>query len=127
MAFDYAAARDTADSLLADFGQVLTLRKAVNTGGSDWEPTQTSTDYTTKGVIIPITRWYPSFTRDGQSDVLRTDQICLIAMGPLTALGVTPTSFDQLVDAAGAVYKIIDAKPLAPAGTAVIYKLQLRT
>ena len=126
-AFDYVAARAVADSLLADFGQTVLLRRTVATGGTDWEPTQSVTDYTTLGAITNLMRWYPAYTRAGESDVLRTDRLCYIAMGPLNALGIVPTPFDQLVDAAGTVYKIIDAKPIAPAGLPVVYILQLRT
>lgn len=121
--FDYLSSRDDADGLLDEFGQAVLLRRAVNSG-SETEPTQVVTDYATVGVVTNLTRWYPAF--ETNSDILRTDRLGLISAGPLTALGITPTPFDTLVTAAGVVFRIIDAKPIAPAGIAVVYVLQLR-
>jgi hypothetical protein len=122
--FDYLDIRDTADELLAEFGQTVLLRRTTNSGPAD-EPTQTVTDYTTKGVIVNLPRWYPAFADN--SDILRTDRLGYIAMGPLNTAGVVPTPFDLLVDVNGTVFRIIDAKPVYPAGLPVIYTLQLRT
>lgn len=122
-AFDYPDMRDTADSILTEFGQVVKLHQMSNTGGLQWEPVQSDVYTDTVGCILNLTRWYPSFT---QGDVLRTDRLGLIAAGPLTAAGVTPTPFDRLIDAAGRSWKIIDVKPIYPGGVAVIYTLQLR-
>lgn len=120
--FDYLTMRDIADALIAQFGQAVLIRRVANTG-SGWEPTQTATDYPTLGVVGILPRWYPSFV-DG--DVLRTDRIGYASAGPLTVLGIEPTPFDRFVTAAGQVFRIIDSKPINPAGTAVIYVLQLR-
>jgi len=122
--FDYAGARDDADALLADFGQAVKLRRNTNSG-TDWEPTQTVTDFETIAAIVNLPRWYPATVAN--SDILRTDRLAYVSMGPLNSAGVVPTTFDSLVDAAGTVYRIIDAKPIYPAGLPVIYILQLRT
>lgn len=121
--FDYTKARDTADRLLDKFGQAMLLRRTVNSG-SETEPTQGVADYATVGVITNLTRWYPAFADN--SDILRTDRLGLIGAGPLALLGITPTPFDTLVTASGIVFRIIDAKPIAPAGVAAVYSLQLR-
>ncbi len=132
-AYDYAAAQTTADRLIAKFGAASALRRIVNSG-SETEPTQTPTDYPTVAVRTNLARWYPAF--ETNSDILRTDRLGLLSMGPLAALGVTDvTPFDFLVfggtwsgsaQVGGTVYRIIDAKPIAPAGLATIYILQLR-
>jgi hypothetical protein len=122
--FDYAAIRATADRLITKFGQTVQLRRAVDSGSAS-EPTQTVTDYPTKCAIVNITRWYAAFAEN--SDILRTDRLGYLAMGPLLAAAIEPTPFDQVVDTAGKVYRIIDSKPVYPAGTSVVYILQLRT
>lgn len=127
--FDYVAARDTADRLLAKFGVASSLLRVANLGGSDTEPTQTTTEYPTIGVRTNLSRWYPAF--ETNSDILRTDRLGLLSMGPLAALGILDvTPFDFFVfdtgNAGGIKYRIIDAKPIAPAGLAVVYSLQLR-
>lgn len=122
--FDYAGAQATAVRLLTKFGQPVSIRRVSNTGaGSAWEPTQSSADYRSIGVVLNLPRWYPSFT---QGDVLRTDRLGYVAAAPLDALGVVPTPFDRFVDAAGRSWKIIDVKSLYPAGINVLYTLQLR-
>lgn len=123
-AFDYAGTRDDADALLQEFGAPSALRRVTNTGGTGFEPTQTTTDYPTVACVLNYTRRYPSYVQN--SDVLITDRRGLVSAGPLNALGVTGiTPFDTLVFGT-TVYKIIDAKPIAPAGVPVLYDLQLR-
>ena len=124
-AFDYASMQQVALSLLQQFGQMLTVRRVSNTGGSQWEPTQTNQDYPTVGIITNLQRWYPAFT--GNNDILRTDRAGLIAASPLDALSFVPLpNTDRLIDQAGKVWKIIDVKPVYPAGINVVYVLQLR-
>lgn len=131
--FDYGAARDKADVLLAKFGIVSAIRKLTNSGTS-WEPTQTPTDTPTIACVVNLPRWYPAFADN--SDILRTDRLGLVSMGPLATAGVTEIlPFDLLifggtysdgVQSGGKTYRIIDAKPIAPADIVVLYKLQLR-
>lgn len=122
--FDYGAARDDADALIADFGAPAVLRRVTATGGTAFEPTQTTTDYPTIACVVNAMRWYSAYQPN--SDVLRTDRRGIVAAGPLTAAGVTEiTAFDVLVFG-NVTYKIIDAKPIAPGGVPVLYDLQLR-
>lgn len=121
--FDYAGARDDADALLAEFGAAVSVRRTTNSG-TEYTPTQSSADYASLGVVTNLPRWYPAFVNG--SDVLRTDRLGLVAAGPLTALAITPTPNDLFVSPDGTVYRIIDAKPIAPAGVAVVFILQLR-
>lgn len=119
--FDYTKAQATAVRLLTKFGQAVVIRRVSSTGGSAWEPTQSSADYPSIGVVLNLPRWYPSFT---QGDVLRTDRLGYVAAAPLGT--IVPTPFDRFVDAAGRSWKIIDVKNLYPAGINVLYTLQLR-
>lgn len=120
---DYNALRESADTLIAQLGQAVNIRRNVKSGGTDYEPTYTPTDYPTSGTVTALPRWYPAFADN--SDVLRTDRLATIAAGPLGA--IVPTAFDLLVLADGAtIYRIIDSKPVAPAGIPVAYTLQLR-
>lgn len=122
--FDYLASRADADGLISDFGQPILIRRANTTGGTPWEPTQgTPTDYPTNAAIVILPRWYPAFADGG--DVLRTDRLAYVAAGPLGA--IVPTPFDLLVAlGSGKIYRIIDSKPIDPAGIAVVHVLQLR-
>lgn len=115
-AFDYTASRATAAALIAKFGQAVKLRRIVNSGTVS-EPTQTPTDYDTRAAIVNISSRYI----DGEN-VLRGDMRGLL----VATAGVVPSTADRIVDAAGVVYRIIEARPIAPAGVAVIYILQLR-
>lgn len=119
-AFDYIESRATADSLIARFGQTVNLRRIVNSGSAS-EPTQTPTDYSTRAAIVAIS----SRLIDGEN-VLRGDMRGIVSMGPLNTAGVTPSVSDRLVAADGTVYRVIEARPISPAGVAVIYILQLR-
>lgn len=124
MTFDYLTSRDDADSLLAEFGQAVRLRRLV-ASGTPFAPTLTATDYPTIAAVVSLTRWYPP-TIEG-TDILRTDRRGLIAAGPLAALGVQVQKFDQLVLADGVtLFKILDVKPVSPAGLVVIFDTWLR-
>jgi len=125
-AFDYTAIRAVADQLLTDFGQAVLIRRATNTAGlTPWEPSQATTDYASIGVVTNLTRWYASFAEN--SDILRTDRLGYVSAGPLVALNIVPTPFDLFVTVTGQILRIIDAKPIAPAGIPVLYVLQLRS
>lgn len=122
-AFDYTSILADADALIAEFGSPVTVRRTANSG-TGYDPTQTTTDYTTQGVITNLPRWYSSYAPN--MDVLRTDRLGYIAAGPLNALGVTPTPLGDVLVANGISFNIIDVKPVYPAGLAVLYILQLR-
>jgi len=131
-AFDYLASRDDADALIAEFGQVVFLRRTT-AGGTGWDPTQTTTDYQTVAAILDY-RGASRVRGDGQKggdSVLVTQRDALIAAGPLTALGITSIGPpDSLVAgvlvggawvASGAIMTIVRVLPTAPAGTVVMY------
>lgn len=116
-AFDYAHSQDTAERLITKFGQAVSVRRLVNSG-SEWEPTQTPSDTATYGARIEFTtRHYAKWS------ILATDQRWLVAAGPLATL--VPVPGDRIV-VGSADYEIVRADPLNPAGTAVMYDVQVR-
>ena len=117
-AFDYARSKATAARLLARFGQAATLRRP-STGGTAYNPTQGSpADYP---VTIVVTD-YETREVDG-TRILSTDKKVLLAKG---SLSVEPATSDLLIEASGAVYKIVNVQPLNPGGTVVMYTIQAR-
>ena len=117
--FDYLESRDDADELITEFGQAVTVRKAT-ASGSSFDPTLTTTDYATKAARIEFT------TRQlATGSVLATDERWLVAAGPLAALGVTEIRPGDLFVVGGVERKAGPlTKPLAPAGTVVLFDVQ---
>lgn len=112
--FDYAESAADALELITEFGRTVSVRRTANSGTA-WEPTQTTTDYETKGAKVDWT-----WRQLQDSSVLVTDQRWLIP-----AQSIAVTSADKLlVD--GVAFQIVRADPLAPAGTVVMYDLQVR-
>lgn len=123
--FDYIGTRSDADELIADFGQNVTVRRTVKTAGAnDWTPTVTTQDFVTQACILALTRWYPPTVT--ATDILRTDKRGIVAAGPLAALGTDAEKFDALITADGTIYRVLDCKPIAPAGIACAYDCWLR-
>jgi hypothetical protein len=120
MSFDYADARDTADELITDFGQAVSLRRTSSTGPV-YDPTLTTADYATLAAILD----YNSRQIDGEN-ILVTDRRALVAAGPLTALGITSVNAPDSLVVGGVAVPIVRVMPLSPAGTVVMYDCQLR-
>lgn len=119
MAFDYDVAAATALRLLTNFGTDFTLtRTALAAGDDPFDPgTETDTAYTVKGVLLD----YDDRAMDGT--IIRVgDRRAYIAA---SGLAVTPRIGDALT-AVSEVYSVVNAKPLNPAGTAVVHELQVR-
>lgn len=120
MTFNYVASRATADRLLANFGQSVSLRR-TSSSGTAWEPTQTTTDYATTAAIFD----YTARQIDGEN-VLVTDRRAFVAAGPLTAAGIISIAPPDAFVIGSAVVPVVRAVALSPAGTVVIYDCQLR-
>jgi hypothetical protein len=117
--FDYLESRADADEMIAEFGQVVTVRRTV-ASGTPYDPTLTSADYATKGTRIEFNR-----RQLASGSVLADDERWLIAAGPLAALGVTELSPGDFVVVGGVERKVGPlSKPLAPAGTVVLFDVQ---
>jgi hypothetical protein len=120
MSFDYADIANTADELLAEFGQACSLG-SVTDGAYDPATGEAAPATTTHAITAAIFA-YPQRFVDGT--LIRVgDKRALVSPVGLT---VDPKPGDTLTDAAGKVYQVIDAKPTAPAGTVVLWTLQVR-
>ena len=121
MTFDHAASAATALRLLQQFGQAVTLRK--QTAGA-YDPaagsaTVSTADYAGTGALLDYDlinsgQWLE------QSMVEAGDKKLLLAPD----IGATPEA-DDLIIAQG-TWRIVNVKIINPAGTVVLYKLQLR-
>ncbi len=119
MTFDYARAKATADRLIQRFGQTGQLRKAGTPSGPAYNPTPgADVNHACRFAIVSFDQREIDGTR-----ILATDKKAILAKGSLT---VEPLPGDRLVDAAGVVYSVVDVMPLNPAGTVVMYELQVR-
>lgn len=117
--FDYLETRDDADSMIAEFGTSVTIRRQV-ASGTVFNPTLTPTDYATVGARIEFT-----YKQMQSGDVLATDERWLIAAGPLAALGVTEVLPSDHVVFGGIERQIGPlSKSIAPAGTVVMFDVQ---
>lgn len=120
--FDYARSRDTADRLIARFGQAGTIRRTVVTGGNAYDPTSGTATTTDHAATLVVTEFSNSEI-DG-TRVLATDKKVLVAAG---GLAITPEPGDKVVEADGTIYDIVPpVMPLKPAGTVVMYQVQCR-
>lgn len=114
--FDYADLIETADELLTEFGREDLVLRSFSQSGDAWNPSRTSSDTTVLGIIID----YDDSKIDG-SLILATDRRALIS--PNAA--VTPTTDMRLVED-GQEYEIVRINTVKPAGSAIIYDLQVR-
>jgi hypothetical protein len=120
MSFDYDNIADVADELLAEFGQACVLT-SITDGAYNPETGEAGTTITNHQVTAAIFA-YPQRYIDGT--LIRTgDKRAQVSPVGLT---VDPKPGDTLTDASGAVFQVIDAKPTAPAGVAVLWTLQVR-
>jgi hypothetical protein len=115
----YADLRATADGLLTDKGQSMTLTKT--TAGTYDPETGTSTPTTEAHTVTGVVLDYPNREIDGTL-ILRGDKKVLVSAD---GLAVDPAPQDTLTFG-GVVNQVIDAKPLRPAGTVVLWTLQVR-
>lgn len=120
MSFDYDNIADVADELLAEFGQSCVLGSATDgeydPGSGEAGPVITNHQLTAAIFAYPQRYIGGTLIRTGDKRAL---------VSPL-GLTVDPKPGDTLTDASGAVHQVIDAKPTAPAGVAVLWTLQVR-
>ncbi len=114
MSFNYAAARATAERLIARFGQSATLRK-VSRSGTAYAPTIDETDTTITVVDLNQRVRDQSGTLIGQSQ--RTLYVS-------TSAGVVPEKDDKVV-IGGTEHEIGEVRALSPGGTVVFYEVDL--
>lgn len=116
----YDELAEVADELLAEYGQACQLG-VVTTGAYDPETGGASTSSAYYQVTAALFD-YPQKFIDGTM-ILMGDKRALVSPVGLTA---EPKPGHTLTDAAGAVFTVINAKATAPAGTVVLWTLQVR-
>lgn len=115
--FDYDAMQATASRLLDKFGSQTTVRVVT---GKTYNPATGSNDKTyTNATGNGVTVNFRNSEIDG--DLVRSSDIKLIIENLTTEPVV-----DSEVTVRGGVYRVMDVMPLNPAGTNLIYTLQLR-
>lgn len=126
MAFDYDAILDKADTLLVNFGQTMTLVEVdqgtynPDTGGHSGAST---TNHSVTGVILEYSaRAGGNRLADG-SLIEETDRKVLISPKGMT---VVPQAGRHRLTVGSDTYEIVRVKQLSPAGTNVLYELQVR-
>jgi len=107
--FDYASLRDTADELIAQFGQSAGLKRKVDGGTA------------TRACMVVEVDYRPS-ERDGQI-VQFTDRRFLLAAG---GQSIPPSSEDDQLIYEGKTFRIVTAKQIKPAEMSLVYDLQVR-
>lgn len=105
-----------ADDLITEFGQSITIQRPSSSGDA-WNPNVTYTDYTADCVLRPVKAYEANNELIQLGDVMATVQVGGVAITP-------KTSDKAVVD--GVTYQIVQVWDIAPAGTSVVYKLQLR-
>lgn len=114
MAFNYANAALTANRLITNFGQDVTLRQQAQSG-TEWNPTLTNTDTTVKVVDLKQVKRNADGTL--QEKATRTLYMSVEA-------GAVPAQNDK-VQIDGEWHTILEVRPLNPAGTAVMYECDI--
>jgi len=119
MAFNYTKSAATAKKLLTNFGQDLTFTKASVSGGQDQfgNPLPGTTELTVTGKGVALE--YKRAEIDGTNIVMGDQKLILEATADAPEIEMT-------VPIQGKTFRVMDVMPLEPAGTTVIYTLQVR-
>jgi hypothetical protein len=119
MTFDYAGIRATAGAQIVDKGMAMTLSRAA-AGTYDVLTSSaavTTTNYPCTGAVFD----FPTREINGTQILQGDKKVLLSAQG----LAVVPQMSDALI-IDGLQHAIVNVKALAPAGTVVLYTLQVR-
>lgn len=116
-AFDYVGFRSVAEQLIAEAGQLATLRRRTKFG-EDYDPIFVSTDYGCTLVVLS----YSDARIDGERIKVGDKRIYLSTKD----LAVMPSDTDSII-IGGVEHAIISLEPISPGGTVVAYKAQLRS
>ena len=132
MAFDYAAAQQTALDLITEFGQVVPM---VRLSGGVLNPatgaisTETETSQNVSVVSLPANTSQISAFDDGMREDLIKGRVRFFIMAAIIADG-TAVTFEpkagDLLTFESKKWEIAGATPLNPAGTAVVFNIAAR-
>lgn len=118
MAFNYTATAATADRLLKRFGASAQVTRSTP-GAYDPATGSVSVTTTTQSVTAAVFDYDHSYI-DG-TRIQQGDRRAFVS-----AVGVWAPKQGDVLAWAGAELAVVAAKPLAPAGLAVLYELQVR-
>lgn len=114
MAFNYQNSRATAERLIANFGQNVTLVK-ITSDGASYSPSVSETSYTVVAVDLNETnRNAPGSLNE------KTTRMLLIS----TSAGVVPETNDR-VTIDGETHTLGMVKPFAPGGVKVLHEAEI--
>jgi len=120
MSVFYDEMAEVADELLAEFGQTATLgvpgAQTLNTTTGVKDVTYTS--HTVTATVFD----YPQKLIDGNLIRVGDKKVIISAVG----LTVSPAPLQKFTDVNGLVYKVINARAVAPAGQSVLWILQVQ-
>lgn len=121
VAFDYASIRDnTAAPLIERFGRDATLRQqSVAYNPATGVGTPTNTDTAVKILTLPMSRAKDQFREEL---IEQFDQFVIMSAKETNVAGIEPGT-DDLILIGSEVARIVGVTPVAPSGTAVIYKI----
>ncbi len=114
--FDYARAETTAQRLIKRFGQAVTLTKTTDALIA-YDPKQTETSYTVQAAQLNYNE------KDIDGTLIQTDDRLVYIS--TEGLAVIP-EVDDTLTINSVDLNIISIMPLAPAGTVVYWKVQVR-
>lgn len=115
-AFDYDKTRAMAERLIAKFGQKGSLRRISNSG-PDYDPVQTSEDFTCSLVDLDHSK-----ANVGETLIQQGDRMVYLST---EGLSIIPTLSNKVL-IGGVEHAIVDLQPLSPGGTVVFWQLQVR-
>ena len=113
----YTRAAATALRLIKRYGQTMTLRRITTGAYAAGAAVQSQSDESVSGVVLDFTDYERAA---GLIDI--NDRKVMLAASGMTA---APALEDQLI-ASTVTFKIVNSKPLSPAGVPIIYELQVR-
>lgn len=119
MSFDYSVTAATADRLIERFGVAVTLTRSVPGAYDPATGAPAAATVTTQSVKA-VVRDFPQAYIDG-TFIRSGDRKVLVA-----ALGITAPQAGDVFPWDGQSLVVVESKALAPAGSAVIYTLQVR-
>jgi hypothetical protein len=127
MAFDYSEIADVSDEILEEFGQIVTLTHAnegVYIPGTGYVPPDPAeTTQTGTGAVVD----WDSGHIDGTLILIGDKRLLLSPLNAAGAVLTAPALGDTVTDAAGVVYTLVaPLKTVSPAGTVVLYDVNLR-
>jgi hypothetical protein len=129
----YSRLANTTNTLLAQYGQPITL---VQNGASTYDPTQaknttTQTTYVGTGALLDFSMSSPSVTTMRGTEIQQGDKrLFLSVQGTLNGVAVQmprPDTDDQIIDSNGVVYNVQATTTVDPSGVVpVVHECHVR-